>query len=100
EDGRIQHAALRIQGAVIELSDGNKDWPPIPAALHIYVPDTDAAYAKALEAGATSLFEPADMYYGERSGGVRDAAGNHWYIATFQEKLSDEEMERRKAAMK
>jgi PhnB protein len=51
-------------------------------AFHVYVPDCDAVCARALEAGATSIGEPADRPYGERSGFVKDFAGNHWYIAT------------------
>jgi PhnB protein len=53
-------------------------------ALHLYVPDCDAVYARALQAGATSIDEPRDQEYGERSGSVRDPAGNFWYIATHQ----------------
>ena len=53
-------------------------------ALHLYVPDCDAVYERALRAGATSLDEPRDQEYGERSGGVKDPAGNLWYIATHQ----------------
>jgi PhnB protein len=58
-----------------------------PAALHVYVQDCDAAYQRALEAGAVTIGppgagEPADRPYGERSGFVMDPFGNHWYIAT------------------
>lgn len=83
-DGRIMNCELRIGSSIIELSEANETWPPTPAALHVYVPDTDAAYTKALAAGAVSLYAPADMPYGERSAGVRDAAGNQWFLATFQ----------------
>ena len=51
-------------------------------AFHVYVPDCDATYNRALEAGATSLGAPSDHSYGERAGFVKDAAGNQWYIAT------------------
>jgi uncharacterized glyoxalase superfamily protein PhnB len=51
-------------------------------AFHVFVPDCDATYHRAIEAGATSLGEPADRPYGERSGYVKDLAGNYWYIAT------------------
>ncbi|MGH9631160.1 MAG: VOC family protein [Bryobacteraceae bacterium] len=51
-------------------------------AFHVYVPDCDAAYRRAIEAGSASMGEPADRPYGERSGFVKDFAGNHWYIAT------------------
>jgi PhnB protein len=51
-------------------------------AFHVYVPDCDATYHCAIEAGATSMGEPADRPYGERAGFVKDFAGNYWYIAT------------------
>ena len=57
---------------------------PMPSAFHVYVPDCDATYARALEAGATSINKPADQFYGERSATVKDAAGNLWYIATYK----------------
>ena len=53
-------------------------------ALHIYVEDTDAAYRKALQAGATSISEPQDHEYGERGASVKDPFGNFWYIATHK----------------
>jgi PhnB protein len=94
-DGRIAHAKVRLGDACVELADARPEWPARPGSLHYYVPDTDAAFARALAAGATSLYEPADMDYGERSGGVEDPCGNHWYIATCQEVLSDEQLRRR-----
>jgi uncharacterized glyoxalase superfamily protein PhnB len=95
EEGRIAHAKVRLGDACVELSQARPEWPARPGSLHYYVPDTDATYARALEAGATSLFEPTDMAYGERSGGVEDRFGNHWYIATAVEELSDDEIRRR-----
>ena len=83
-DGTIMHAELRIGDAVVELAEAGEAWPAQPGALHVYVPDTDTTYRRALTAGATSLYAPAEMAYGERSAGVQDPAGNHWYIATFR----------------
>jgi PhnB protein len=51
-------------------------------ALHIYVPDTDAVYRRALAAGAESVAAPEDKPYGERQATVKDLAGNLWFIAT------------------
>ena len=68
--------------SMIELSDGKEQDPPRPAAIHVYVPDTDSVYRRALDAGATSLHAVEEMPYGERSGSVADPFGNHWYIAT------------------
>jgi len=99
-EGRIMHAAVSIGDSMIELSDSTEQWKPTPCSLHIYVPDCDAVYRRAVDAGATSLYEPTDHFYGERSGGVRDTAGNNWYIATVIEEVSDEELHRRMAEMK
>lgn len=82
-DGSLMNAELRLVDSIIELGEARAPWPPHPGALHIYVPDTDESYRRALDAGATSIYEPAEMPYGERSAGVRDQAGNVWYIATF-----------------
>lgn len=82
-DGSIQHAALRIGDSIIEIGGGtNKDFPPMKSAVHLFVEDADELYNRALQAGARSLYEPQDHDYGERSGGVEDPFGNHWYIAT------------------
>jgi PhnB protein len=82
EGGRIMHAELKLGDSMIELSDGSEQYPPRPAAIHVYVPDTDGAYRRALDAGATSLHAVEEMSYGERSGSVKDPFGNYWYIAT------------------
>jgi uncharacterized glyoxalase superfamily protein PhnB len=55
-----------------------------PTALHLYVPDADAVYQRAIEAGATSLEEPVDQFYGDREAGVKDPTGNVWWIATHK----------------
>lgn len=54
------------------------------AALHVYVPDADAVYKRALAAGATSVEEPVDQFYGDREAGVQDPSGNVWWIATHK----------------
>jgi PhnB protein len=84
-DGSIMNAELRIGASIVELAEARETWPAFPAALHVYLPDTDATYAKALAAGASSLYAPADMPYGERSAGIQDPCGNHWFLATYQE---------------
>ena len=84
-DGRIMNAEVRIGDSIVELAEASGEWPAMPGGLHVYVTDTDAVYRRALQAGATSLYEPADMSYGERSAGVKDPSGNHWYLATYQE---------------
>ena len=97
--GRVAHASVRIGDSIVELSDGTEKWPPMPCALHLYVPDVDATHKRAVQAGGTSLHEPMDQFYGERSSAVRDVCGNNWYIATQTEVLSKEEIEKRVAGM-
>ena len=96
-DGRINHAQFQIGDSMIELAEGNDQWKPMPCALHLYVPDADAVYHRAIKAGARTLMEPADQVYGDRSGGVTDPSGNQWFIATKKENLSEEEMQSRAA---
>jgi len=79
---QVMHAEARIGNSMVEMADANEQFPVSPGALHLYVPDADAVYRKALEAGATSLHPMMDQEYGERSGSVKDLAGNYWYIAT------------------
>ncbi|HEX2715026.1 MAG TPA: VOC family protein [Candidatus Acidoferrales bacterium] len=80
----LMHAEVRIGDSMVELADATPDYPPRPAAIHLYVEDVDAVYQRALEAGAASLAGPADQEYGERGGGVKDRFGNFWYIATHK----------------
>jgi uncharacterized glyoxalase superfamily protein PhnB len=65
--------------------------------LYLYLEDTDAAYRRALEAGATVIEEPSDMFYGDRRATVRDPFGNIWQIATRKEDLSLDEIRNRAA---
>ena len=81
-DGTIMHAQMKVGDSILELADGSEQYPSRPANIHLYLEDTDAAYERALQAGATSIGQPEDRPYGERSGGVKDPAGNKWYIAT------------------
>ena len=97
-DGTIQHSLVRIGDSMVELGEPVEPSKVMLATLHLYVPDTDAVYRRALAAGATSLAEPADQFYGDRMAGVTDPSGNLWYIATRKEELSAEEVERRAAA--
>ena len=75
------HAELSIGDSIVMIG-GAEHIEPKPTAIHLYVPDVDQAYERALKAGAKSLMPVEDQPYGERSGGVEDAHGNRWYIAT------------------
>jgi PhnB protein len=91
-NGTVGYAKVRIGDSVIECSEAHGAWGPRAVTLHVYVPDVDATYKDAIAAGGTSLSEPKDQFYGERNGGVVDAWGNHWYIATHTEDLTNEEL--------
>jgi len=96
-DGTVRHAEARIGDTVIMLGEASTEAPVRPAMLHVYVPDADAVYRRALDAGARSLREPSDQFYGDRTGGVQDPFGNQWWMATHKEDVSAEEMARRMA---
>jgi uncharacterized glyoxalase superfamily protein PhnB len=80
----IMHAEVAIGNCIIELADANEQVPPAPTAIHLYADDADATYARAVEAGATSIYEVGDHVSGDRQGAVRDPFGNLWYIAMIQ----------------
>jgi PhnB protein len=95
-DGTIGHAEVRLGDSVIMLSDARgEEYRPLASGIHLYVENCDATYQRALEAGATSTMQPADQFYGDRSAGVKDQFGNHWWIATHREDLSKEELAKR-----
>ena len=91
----VRHAEMRIGDSMLMLGEAPDE--PLPGMLHLYMPDADAVYKRALAAGATSLRAPTDMFYGDRTAGVKDAFGNQWWIATHIEDVSPEEQERRAA---
>lgn len=95
--GRIMHAQVRLGDSILEFGEANQQWPAMRLNLHVYVPDTDATYARAVQAGAKTVREPRTEFYGERSAGVEDPAGNMWWIATVVEVLTEEEISRRAA---
>ena len=82
------HANVRIGDTMLMMGGGIPgrafNSRPYPVALHVYVENTDATYAKALAAGGVSINQPQDQEYGERSASVKDPAGNFWYIATHK----------------
>lgn len=80
--GRVIHAEVRIDDSVVMIADGTDGWPPLPSQVHVYVPDVDATYRRALEAGATSVQEPVKKEDEDKRGGVKDAGGTTWWIAT------------------
>jgi PhnB protein len=90
DDGRIGHAEFTVGAATIFLSE---EFPEIgvvspstlggtAVALHLQVPDVDAAFRRAVAAGAVALGEPADQPHGARHGTLRDPFGHRWMLST------------------
>ena len=94
-DGKIGHAEVRIGDCMVMLGEAQGPWKPMPAMIMVYTEGVDAVYQRALQAGATSVSEPKDQFYGDRSAAVADACGNQWFIATHIEDVSEEELMRR-----
>lgn len=99
-DGSLMHGVVQIGDSRIMLGEASEKYPAAAAMLYLYVEDTDATYKKAMDAGGTSLREPVDEFYGDRSAGVMDKWNNQWWIATHVEDVSPEEMEKRQQAYK
>lgn len=81
-DQTVMHAELKVGDSLIMLGQANQDWKAISAALYLWVPDVDATYAKAIEAGAASQSKPEDKPYGHRNAGVVDQNGITWWIGS------------------
>ncbi|MBK7949229.1 MAG: VOC family protein [Deltaproteobacteria bacterium] len=105
--GRIGHAELELGPATLMLSDeypefgiyGPDSIGGTSFTIHLHVDDADAAIRRAVDAGATLVRPPADQFYGERSGTIRDPFGHEWNIGHEIEKVTPEEMQRRYDAM-
>lgn len=80
-DGRIANVQVLIGSSTIMASEASPQYPPMPAAFYLFVEDARASMQRALAHGATLEMAVADMPYGDRQGGVRDAHGNLWWIS-------------------
>jgi len=94
-NGDLWHAEVQIGDSHVMIGGASEEWPERPAQIYFYAEDADATYARAVAAGATSIMEPMDMFYGDRHGGVTDPSGNNWWIATHMDDVSPEELQRR-----
>ena len=93
--GTIRHADVLIGDSHVMFGQASEQWPSRPGTLYLYSENVDELYRRAMEAGGTSLREPTNEFYGDRSAGVADSQGNQWWMATHVEDVSPEEMERR-----
>lgn len=101
-NGKIGHAEITINGALLMLADEYPGFNKSPdtlggtaVRLHLMCDDVDATFAKAVEAGAAVIAPVEDQFYGHRLGRVRDPFGHEWMLSKEIEKISPEEMQRR-----
>jgi PhnB protein len=97
-DGTIMHAEVTIGDSRVMIADESEMAKATMSTLYLYVPNVDGVFQQAVKAGATKIMEPADMFYGDRSGGVKDPSGNSWFIATHKEDIAPAEMAKRAEA--
>jgi PhnB protein len=102
--GKLMHATVRIGDSMLMLNDHFPEFgsPPLahghlPALLHIYVPDADSVFEKAVAAGCQVTFPIADQFWGSRYGQLKDPFGFNWAVATHTEDLTPEEIKERQA---
>lgn len=88
-DGRVANLRIAIGTSKFMVGEAARDgMQAMPGTYYVYVDDVDGTYARALAAGAASIFEPADMPYEDRQAGVSDPSGNCWWIS---KRLVDED---------
>jgi PhnB protein len=101
--GRIGHAEITIGDSTVMLADEHPAMGALsaktiggsPISLMVYVPDVDKMVAQAVAAGGTLKRPIANQFYGDRTGGIDDPFGIHWYLATHVEDVPPDELERR-----
>ena len=94
-DGTIMHAQIQIGDSLVMIADENEMAKATQSSLYLYVPDVDSVYQQAVKAGGSPVMEPMDMFYGDRSGSVKDPSGNSWFIATHKEDVAPQELAKR-----
>lgn len=100
EKGRLMHAAVLINGAMVMLVDENpvygiigpKTLKGTPVTLHLNVPSADAAIKRAADAGAKVVMPATDMFWGDRYGMVEDPFGHRWALATRLRNMTEAEI--------
>jgi uncharacterized glyoxalase superfamily protein PhnB len=88
QDGTIGHAEIRIGDTVVLAFDRRDGWPAMPSLLRVWVPDADAAMARAVELGGRIVTEASTSAFGQRGGRVRDPFGNIWWVVTHVEDVA------------
>jgi len=106
-DGSYAHAEIVIGDSHLMMAEENPQWGNrspqslggSPVSFMVYVPDVDAAFARALAAGCTELRPVENQFYGDRSGTLRDPYGFEWTLGTHVEDVSEAEGQRRMEAL-
>jgi uncharacterized glyoxalase superfamily protein PhnB len=94
-DGSIMYAQLKIGDSFIMMGEESENYKPTQSSVYLYIQNVDEVFKKALKAGASSLREPQNEFYGDRTGGVADQFGNQWWISTHIEDVSESELKKR-----
>jgi PhnB protein len=97
-DGSIMHAEIIVGDSRVMIAEENEMAKATSSSLYLYVPNVDSVYQQAIKAGGTNVMEPMDMFYGDRSGGVKDPSGNSWFIGTHKEDVEPKELAKRAEA--
>ncbi|HYD79439.1 MAG TPA: VOC family protein [Paucimonas sp.] len=101
-DGKLMHAMIQIGDSMVMLADEMPEWGSLgpkslngtPVTIHLYVPDADAVFERAVTAGATVKMPLDDMFWGDRYGMVEDPFGHRWSIATHVRDMTPEEIQK------
>jgi uncharacterized glyoxalase superfamily protein PhnB len=94
-DGRVMHAEVQVGDSTVMLGQASAQWPAFPGCMYLYLEDCDSAYQRGVAAGATSLGEPKDQFWGDRMGGFKDSNGNTWWVAKHIEEVTQDELKAR-----
>jgi len=105
--GKIGHAEIRIGDSIVMLADESeqmkayspKHYGGVSASFMVYVENVDKVFQQAVDAGGAVWRPLADQFYGDRTGGVEDPFGHHWYLATHIKDVSQEEMKQAMQSM-
>jgi len=98
-NGKVSHAEIVIGDSLVMVGEADEQHPAVlNGSMYMYVEDVDAVYRQALEAGGSSIAEPENMFYGDRTAAIRDAWGVRWAIATHVEDVPEDELAQRAAA--
>src|SRR5207302_1791520 len=92
--GAVAHAEFRIGNSMVMCGQAGEQHPAMPAMLYLYVTDVDVVFQKAVTAGGEVIRPVTDQFYGDRSGGVKDSNGIHWWIGTHVEDVPPDELQR------